>query len=264
MTRNLSILLVGSLFVLGAAVFGCGDTEVGIDRINDETENDNTENNQNNDNNDPNGTSDNPEDSPYYEEAVRLSGAQCDQLLTCCSNDEFAQMGLEDEEECESWALGVFGLVGDPYESSYAEGAIGINDAAVDDCEQSLAELSCDQFDGTVDQLRRLDGCADLIEPQLDGGEVCNASFECTTGACAPEGDGDAICQDLPSAGGSCDGACSEGLYCDDGECSEQKDAGEECNVDDECLTGICEGDDPDEPVVTDAYCQEAQAQCEG
>lgn len=243
--RSLIVLITVSTFLL-MPLASCGGTDVGVGGPNQD------QNGTTNDDNDPNQSND--DEDNFEEEASELATNHCDRIFECCTEEE---RHFEDQSECEEASVGqLFGLTDDELDGAIDAGAISVDEAAIDTCLETIAGLSCPEFDGTRTQRQRLEGCRDIISPQLHVGDDCDRDWACTDSICQ-----DGTCEALPGGGEECEAmSCADGYYCDiSQECVPQKDSGEECGDDDECLSGHCIGDNSD-----DQECHEVAPRCDG
>ena len=267
MRPNVRFMLIAVSIASLVAAGGCG-SEVEVGSPNDDEPQQNNDPHQNDNDNDDNDNDDTPvndvEDDTFVDESRQVTAAHCNLVLDCCTEEDEQQ--FEDADDCADYFLGrLFGLVDAELVEAYEEDRIDIDDAAVDNCENSIAELSCEEFDARPDQLQQLDGCRDIVVPQADLGDDCTADMDCAEGTCVGADPDSALCEALPAGGEECTHRCSDGYYCRNNECVEQYDDGEDCSDPrgDECLSGHCEPDDPDSD-VTDGTCGQPPSKCDG
>ena len=194
---------------------------------------------------------DGEEEGPIEEELVdvfqRLHDAECSMLFRCCGETERRVVfGLEgDEDDCrEGFAAMIFDIDQGIVNASVAARRARLDEESVALCVASFLGLACDDWT-TLEPARseHLDGCRDMIQPEVTIGESCFNDFECFTGYCARGFDEEGSCQELVKQGEDCfESPCERGLYCDvfNEVCLPGQSNGSACFNDQECASGNC------------------------
>ena len=257
--RLLCLVLVIGMAVMLSSVVACGDDDLDSDP-------------EDPDDVDQNGLDferdegDADEDVPDFSHHTgSMHGARCNVMMDCCDPqelyDEF-DVTFEDAGECQeqrAFGSGVPGLESFAFEDTYKDGRIDFDEAMAELCAQSLANLSCSEFDGSDEQRDRLPGCSEMIIPQQEVGEECNVNFECISGVCRHES-AQGECYEPVDIGEECDDfECGPDAYCElfRNECRELRPAGVDCSLDDQCESNHCAEDDDG-----DRVCQEKPPVC--
>ncbi|MBI5511614.1 MAG: hypothetical protein HY903_22895 [Deltaproteobacteria bacterium] len=119
------------------------------------------------------------------------------------------------------------------------------------ECLDAYATLSCDALKSAATS--RLPVCDGYLEPKVTPGGACDYDDECIGGSCEGEsGDAEGVCVAFVAAAAACGTApCGDGLYCSGTDvCMQKKADGEACGANYECLTGGCNGNDPNQGVL--------------
>lgn len=209
-------------------------------------------------------------DGPIQEDLVdafqMMHEAECSMLFRCCGEGEREVVfGLEgDEEDCrDRFESMVFDMDQAILDASVEAQRVVLDEERVQLCVASFLALACEDWT-TLEPARsgHLEGCGDMLLPQVRAGESCYNHFECVTGYCERGMEESGTCQALAGEGEDCfDVACESGYYCDffNEVCLPAQSNGSPCFNDYECASGFC-------AQVSDGTlsCQEPLAICGG
>lgn len=165
-----------------------------------------------------------------------VAQAECEHVFNCCTADEadnFLFPGMDTKWECLSFYSAITGLALAQLNTKEVEGKVKIDGAALKQCAEQYAGLSCVEFSkgGSFD-------CEAAIQGLVANGGACEDDGECESRNC----DSMSKCAPLPGAGGVCNDECIDGYYCGAGICQKQKMIGEQCSSSDECIASRCAG----------------------
>lgn len=201
-------------------------------------------------------------DVPVEQLGSEIGEQMCARLFECCDSEEIMEelgfFNITTEGECVSFYSGfVGGLLTPQIQASVASGRMVYHGDRMADCLDLLSSMSCADFGTAYGQDSPWGGCADPFEGLVANGSACANDNECVNDYCEGEetdNDGnvtvEGTCQSRPTAGNACpDFECADGAYCDFGQsgdmCVAQGGAGADCEENDACTTGTCEGADP-------------------
>lgn len=177
--------------------------------------------------------------------ALLTAGAMCEKSFECCSAAELEELYGEKTstvEECTDHAgfrsfLFGYGML----DESVKAGRIKVDPTLIDMCLESIARASCEEFSTSPDLIFQATGCHEVLLPQVEKGDACEADQDCLSDYCA---ESTGTCQELPQNGDDCGGfmRCEEGHFCDtfDFICETQRPDGDSCMDDEECESGHC------------------------
>lgn len=178
-----------------------------------------------------------------------LAGA-CEKAFDCCDVSIARGLsGVNGAADCQDNAIQGFSAatVGG-VSAAVRAGTVEVDASAADLCRQALAEAACEDWSTTEPLALDLPGCSEIISPQLNAGDPCEADYECITERCVDIRSGGKQCAELVDAGMACDPPggilCKSGSYCDNFEafaCVELFEAGRSCVADLDCASQRCE-----------------------
>jgi hypothetical protein len=128
------------------------------------------------------------------------------------------------------------------YQPSLDRGGIVFDPSKAEPCVEALRTMSCAEY-GALGP--GSEWCESPFVPQLEEGEACEQSTECTTNNCASIGGAEDTCLPIPGEGEECDLMCEPGFDCSFGECVALDPDGTECTagmacVSRACIEGVC------------------------
>ncbi len=175
----------------------------------------------------------------------------CRKAFECCTTAEipqhFGDVPFRDEAGCiEHYTTRVDEIVAQ-YQASIEAGNLEYNGSNASECLAAIRAQSCVDFAGGRSVIKH-DCDAPLVgKIALNG--ACHDGVDCASGYCEvpagypPPGQ----CKALPTAGERCDGTCADGLYCartlPERTCLLTKQNAALCDDNDECASGVCNGD---------------------
>lgn len=180
-----------------------------------------------------------------------LIEAECSLLYRCCSPTELEdRFGIDgDEAECTDFQSAVPTSIHlANLTTSIEQGRITFDAGMAELCAESYLAQDCSEWTMLSPARTRLPGCIEMIIPEVEEGGRCKQNYECTTEVCEYEQPGDEFgtCVTRAAENEPCfDAQCATGLYCDvfDDKCIPQKQDGQACLDDEECLSGACSSD---------------------
>lgn len=180
---------------------------------------------------------------------VLLAGT-CEKSFDCCSlSNARALAGVADRGDCESNALqGFSAATVQGVEAAELAGTIEIDPTAAQLCRMALNDAECDAWNTTEPLALDLPGCAEVITPQLNANDPCDANYECISGRCVERSDGATVCATLVDDGEACEPTdallCKSGSFCDNldaNACVALTADGRTCVGNFECASQRCE-----------------------
>lgn len=175
----------------------------------------------------------------------------CEKSFDCCSiSTARALAGVSDRAECETGALqGFSAATVQGVTQAELAGTIEVDPTAAQLCRMALLDADCDAWTTTEPLSLDLPGCAEVITPQLNANDSCEADYECISGRCVERSsDGATVCATLVDDGQPCDPGdgvlCKSGSFCDNLDakaCVALTEDGRTCVGNFECASQRCE-----------------------
>jgi len=204
---------------------------------------------------------------PAEELGGELGRASCDRWAACCTAEEFMDqtLGAQTEEECVDLYAGLLdSLLIPPLLDSIEQGRVVYHADRMGTCIELVRTLSCTQLAELNDSGSPWGAeCQDPFEGQVGADGACANDWDCVSEYCS----GDAtdfegnitfgVCITAPTEGLPCDDfECADGFFCDSSgkvpTCLALLVDGSNCELEDECASGACEGGFCGAPTVCD------------